>query len=141
MSQSEEVLLPTLLKKCGMLINADIDTTLKRHSIARSQYRVLYHVSRQGGLTQTELMKIMGVKAPTLTSIVDVLVKHGQIIRSRTDDDQRMNRLYLTQTGVNTLKQIPHPALKLNKVILEILSKEEAKSLTASLNKIISKLS
>jgi MarR family multiple antibiotic resistance transcriptional regulator len=141
MNDGEELLLSTLIKRCGRAIDDDINRMLKQHSIARSQYRVLYYVARYGEPAQSDLIKVMRVQPSTLTSIIDGLVRKGWLVRIKDSRDKRVNRLRFTPEGTKTFGQIPDPARKLQKLILGSLGKEEAQILATSLKKIINQLS
>ncbi len=133
--------LPSLLKHTGRLIDNQIDSLLKQHAIARSQYRVLYYVSRQPGLTQKELIDMLQVQGSTLTLIVDTLVQKGWLIRTPDSLDRRIKKLSLTSEGQKNFKHIPDPNLEINKRLVSFLSKSEQQDLTLSLEKIIKHLS
>jgi DNA-binding MarR family transcriptional regulator len=123
------------------LIDTDIDHTLKQHNIARTQYRALYFVARFGEPTQSDLMEVMEVQAPTLTLIIDALVRKGWLTRIKDEKDKRSNKLRLTTVGEKKFKHIPDPAHKLHEAIKRNLSSEESQSLEISLKKIIKELS
>ena len=137
----EETLLPTLIKRSARLIDRQIDLTLKEHGIARSQYRVLHYVARQGELTQKELAGLLQVEAATLTRIIDALVKKGWLTRVRDNEDQRVRRIRLTPEGERQFGDIPQPARALNRTITRQLDDAEAAALQSSLVKIIEQLS
>jgi DNA-binding MarR family transcriptional regulator len=123
------------------LIDKDIDRTLKEHDIARTQYRALYFINRFGGSTQTDLLEVMEVQAPTLTLIIDALVRKGWLTRVKDEDDKRINKLRLTIVGEEKFKHIPDPAHKLNEAIRKKLSADESQTFELALKKIIKGLS
>ncbi len=51
------------------------------------------------GLPTTALAQRMCASGPTLTGLVDRLEKQGLVKRERDDDDRRLVRLHLTETG------------------------------------------
>ncbi len=130
-----------LLKRCGRLIDAEIDTSLKRHSIARSQYGVLYLVAHYGEPSQTDLLEVLKIQAPTLTLIVGSLVRKGWLARTPYLKDKRIHKLRLTINGKKKFRQIPDPVSKLQRVILRNLNAKEVRMLETTLSKVIKKLS
>ncbi|MDB5037094.1 MAG: MarR family transcriptional regulator [Bacteriovoracaceae bacterium] len=62
------------------------------------QFRILNHISK-APLINRDLSDWMGVAAPTMTRMVDPLVKRGLIIRSE-GRDRRENILKLTKLGI-----------------------------------------
>lgn len=140
MSQNDETLLPVLIKRCARIIDRQIDALLKKHGVARSQYRVMYHVAHGDEPTQKELQEKMGVQASTLTLMIDALVQKGWLIRVRDQQDKRHNKLQLSPAGKTLYRQIPEPAKKLDKSLREELSKTEAKAYEKLLLRTIDKL-
>ena len=137
---NNKIFIPTLFKRSSRLIDSHIDRLLKKHSVARSQYRAMYYVYLYGEPTQKELVEIMDVKGSTLTLIVDVLEQKQWLVRISDPADKRVKRLRLTSAGKNLFEQIPDPAKELHKTILEGLSKEEALELEKLLGKVINNL-
>ncbi|HVX56851.1 MAG TPA: MarR family transcriptional regulator [Candidatus Saccharimonadales bacterium] len=133
-------LLPMLLKRSARLIDAHIDRVLKQHGIARSQYRVLYYVARFGEPTQKELIETMSVQGSTLTSIVDVLVQKGWLVRINDQRDRRSKRVKLTAAGHQLFEHIPEPARELDVVLRQQLGADAAKKLEGLLKQTIQQL-
>jgi DNA-binding MarR family transcriptional regulator len=136
----EKPSLTALINRSARLIGCEIDHALKEHGIARSQYRVLHFISRYGEPTQTELIEAMEIQASTLTLIVDVLVRKGWLVRIKDTGDRRSNKLRLTPEGEENFRQIPDPARKIRRIMVQTLSAEELQSLEVSLKKIINVL-
>jgi DNA-binding MarR family transcriptional regulator len=136
----EPASLTVQLKRCGRLVDHAIDRMLKRHGIARSQYRVLYHVARQKELTQKELTEILEVQGSTLTLIVDALVQKAWLVREASEQDKRVKTLRLTAAGKKVFSRIPDPADEINRIVLQMMTEREAQNLEAALRKIIATL-
>ncbi len=136
----ESSLLTILVKRSARLIDRNIERLLKKHGIARSQYRVLYLVTHRGELTQTALAELLEVQGPTLTLIVDALVQKGWLVRVADDADKRVKKLRLTPEGKKVFKQVPDPLETINETIEQTITTAEARRLEVSLKKIISHL-
>lgn len=134
------VLLPMLLKRSGRLIDSIIDRVLKQHGVARSQYRVLFYVARYGEPTQKELSEALGVRGPTMTSMLDSLSQKGWLVRTGDKQDGRAKRVRLTPKGRKLYKSIPDPVKSLDHDIMQVLSKNEARDLERMMQKIIARL-
>lgn len=65
--------------------------------LTRPQWRVLFGLYRNEGITQTELAEIVGIARSPLGKIVDKLEAAGWIVRRADAEDRRVNRLYLTE--------------------------------------------
>lgn len=141
MHTSEETLLPVLIKRCARIIDRQIDAMLKKHGIARSQYRVMYHVARGNEPSQKQLQEKLDVQASTLTLIVNTLVQKGWLVRIRDPQDKRHNKLKLSAAGKKLYSKIPEPASILDKALRDELGREEAQLYEMLLVKTINKFS
>ncbi|MCA0363516.1 MAG: MarR family transcriptional regulator [Spirosomataceae bacterium] len=74
------------------LQDADIDLTV-------DQWVVLDHIKPNPGISQNELGNITYKDAPTITRILDILVKKNLIERKMASDDRRKFLLKLTEEG------------------------------------------
>ncbi|HVV66493.1 MAG TPA: MarR family transcriptional regulator [Candidatus Saccharimonadales bacterium] len=127
MQNTEQTLLPVLIKRCARIIDRRIDAMLKKHGIARSQYRVMYYVAHGGEPSQKELQEKLGVQASTMTLIVNTLVQKGWLVRVRNPKDKRHNKLQLSAEGKKLYNEIPEPANILDNALREELGKDEAR--------------
>jgi DNA-binding MarR family transcriptional regulator len=137
---SEDILLPVLIKRCGRLVDKRIDLLLKEHGIARSQYRVLYYVAQRGILSQKELLGILQVKGSTLTLIVNALVHKQLLVRVTDGNDGRIKKLQLTPAGRKRFKTIPNPGETINSLLESQLTKRESDDLEHLIKKVIAQL-
>ena len=61
--------------------------------------RVMYHLSLEEGVTQLSLVRATGLKAPTISLILQKMERDG-LVNRRTDNlDMRMTRVTLTELG------------------------------------------
>ena len=67
------------------------------------QFAVVLTVHKKQGLNQTELVRLTGIDRSTIADMISRLVKRGLLTRTRTSDDQRANRLWITDAGVDAL--------------------------------------
>ncbi|MCP9767728.1 MarR family transcriptional regulator [Lacihabitans sp. LS3-19] len=81
------------------------------------QWVVLDHILPHPGISQNELGALTYKDAPTVTRILDILVKKNLIIRKMSDADRRKFILELTSTG-----------LELHKKAFAIIAKSRKKS-------------
>jgi DNA-binding MarR family transcriptional regulator len=74
------------------LTDANIDLTV-------DQWVVLDHIVPNAGISQNELGTLICKDAPTITRILDILVKKELIVRKMSDMDRRKFILELTPQG------------------------------------------
>ncbi len=88
------------------LNEADIDLTV-------DQWVVLDHLSQNRGISQIELGNITFKDPPTMTRILDLLVKKEMVTRLNSSSDRRKFTIDLTEKG----REVHHQA---NEIITEV---------------------
>src|SRR5678810_1337221 len=63
------------------------------------QWSVLYHLWKQDGISQQELCNATFRDKPSITRLVDNLEKLNLVKRVASENDRRINRIYLTKQG------------------------------------------
>ena len=92
-----------------------IDTTIKRirnalqtqfnaagFDLTVDQWVLLDHIARNPGITQNTLSDLTAKDAPTVTRILDLLVKKTLAERNMATDDRRKFEISLTDSGQQT---------------------------------------
>lgn len=74
--------------------------------LTTAQLRLLFLVREEPGVTAGELATRLGVTPPTISGIVDRLVKSNLIRREDDETDRRLVRNYLTQQGEATCSRL-----------------------------------
>ena len=70
-------------------------------NITIEQWSVLYHLWKQDGKSQQELCNATFRDKPSITRLVDNLEKSGLVKRISSENDRRINKVYLTRQGQN----------------------------------------
>ena len=65
----------------------------------------LYHLWKQDGLSQQELCNATFRDKPSITRLVDNLEKLQLVKRVASEEDRRINLIYLTKTGLKLQEQ------------------------------------
>jgi DNA-binding MarR family transcriptional regulator len=73
--------------------------------ITIEQWSVLYHLWKQDGQSQQELCNATFRDKPSITRLLDNLEKLQLVKRVASDDDRRINKIYLTKTGLKLQEQ------------------------------------
>src|SRR6187551_695366 len=63
------------------------------------QWSVLYHLWKEDGISQQELCNATFRDKPSITRLVDNLEKLNLVKRVASENDRRINRIYLTKQG------------------------------------------
>ncbi len=66
-------------------------------NITIEQWSVLYHLWKQEGISQQELCNATFRDKPSITRLVDNLEKSGLVKRVASENDRRINLIYLTK--------------------------------------------
>lgn len=81
----------------------------KTTGLTAPQILLLHTIRDQGEVTIGELADRMSLSQATVTTILDRLEKRDLIYRERSQEDKRKVHAYLTDQGLETLKDAPMP--------------------------------
>lgn len=84
----------------------NIDTT---HGLSGSQLWALWQISAHPGQRVSELAAALHIHPSTASNLLDKLETGGLVRRERRDSDNRVVRLYLSEAGLELVKEIPGP--------------------------------
>ncbi len=91
--------LDLLLGQVSRLHFTRAHTLLETLGLYRGQPPVLRALCEQEGLTHTELAERLHVTPATMTKMLQRMEKAGFLVRRPDPEDQRVSRVYLTQSG------------------------------------------
>jgi MarR family transcriptional regulator for hemolysin len=88
----------------GYVVNAtakafqrSLDIELRKNvGVTLGQWRVVWALTVQPGLTQKDLAEKVGIEGATLVPIIDKMEKENLLKRKPDSNDRRANRIYLT---------------------------------------------
>ncbi|WP_407049522.1 MarR family winged helix-turn-helix transcriptional regulator [Methyloraptor flagellatus] len=95
-----------LIKDVSRLMGTYFDQRATEHGMTRAQWVLLGRLSRQEGLTQTEMAEILEMQPISLVRLVDKLTEQGLIERRPHPTDRRANLLFITDAGRATLEAV-----------------------------------
>jgi len=105
-------------------------------NITIEQWSVLYHLWKQEGISQQELCNATFRDKPSITRLVDNLEKSGLVKRVASENDRRINLIYLTkqaqklqeetmalaeETLNEALKTVPPEKIDVCKEVLQVV--------------------
>ena len=70
------------------------------------QLRILFQIRRQPGATTNALARQLGLTAPTVSGLIDKLVRAGLVARGQRAEDRRVIPLSLTEEGAAAVGEI-----------------------------------
>ena len=131
----------SLLIKLLKAHRAMIADRLSEINLYPGQDGLLYHLSRNDGLTMTELVEKLKIKHPTLFTMVNRMEAAGLIKKDKDKTDKRASRIFLTKKGEKQISELSHIWQQIEKQLLKGFSKEETDTAKTVLGKLIKNLS
>lgn len=110
---------------------ADKRPTREQHS-ARI---MLMHLARNDGATQSELVKVTRMKAPTISVALRNMESEGLVTRVADEDDQRVTHVYITEKGRRVDGENFSRLKAVDDIMMKGVTKEEAAAMMATLFK------
>ncbi len=119
-----ELRLGYLIHDVSRLRRSAFDRCMKPLNVTRSQWWVLAYLSREDGMTQSQLAEELDIGKVAIGGLIDRLEKSGYLRRDADAADRRVNRVFLEPAGkqlVTRMRKVNH---KLNAQILAGLDDE-----------------
>ncbi|MBE7517927.1 MAG: MarR family transcriptional regulator [Thermoflexaceae bacterium] len=105
--------------------------------LTTGQLRLLFLLSQQPGVTSGELATRLTVTPPTITGIIDRLVRLDLVRREEDPADRRLVRNFLSSEGENVCARLEHKAEQFMHRILAEMSGAEIGALSTGLRAFI----
>jgi DNA-binding MarR family transcriptional regulator len=86
-------------------IASSMSLPLKHIPLTYSQWQVLNHVSKQKRISIKELAGLLDITSSAATQIVDGLVKKGFLVRERSCEDRRVQKITLSRKSFLQLEK------------------------------------
>ena len=117
-----ELRLGFLIHDVSRLRRSAFDRCLKPLNVTRSQWWVLAYLSREDGMTQSQLAEELDLGKVAIGGLIDRLEKSGLVRRGADATDRRVNRVFLEPKSkqlINRMRKVSH---QLNEQILDGLA-------------------
>ncbi|WP_461827152.1 MarR family winged helix-turn-helix transcriptional regulator [Dysgonomonas sp.] len=114
LDQDLDLIFPVINGKVSMAINRMMYRNLRKEGleITPEQWTVLAFLWREDGVTQQTLCNSTFKDKPSMTRLIDNLVKQNLVYRNTSATDRRSNYIYLTDFG-KSIKDKAHKAVQL----------------------------
>lgn len=107
---------------------------MKPLGVTRSQWWVLAHLSRNDGMTQSDLAQVLDLGKAALGGLVDRLEAAGLIERRSDDSDRRVKRVYIVAAGTQLVGEMRSASNAMSERILLGLAHEDRLALAELLS-------
>jgi DNA-binding MarR family transcriptional regulator len=118
-------------------LHSEFNELFKASDLTLAQYNVLRILRGAGqlGLACGQIAERMITREPDITRMLDRLERRDLIRRERQKDDRRVVLTFLTDEGVDLLKELDRPVKELHGKQLDSLTETELDRLTKLLEK------
>jgi len=112
------------------------DARARAMGVTRPQWRALFTLAHQPGLTQSELAEYLEVERISLCRMVDRLAEAALVERRADPDDRRVWRLHLTENAHGLVDQLAEVAQEVEHECLAPLSQTEQELVRDALRRV-----
>lgn len=108
--------------------------------ITIDQWSVLKLLYKEDAMTHKDLAEKLGKDQPTLTRIIDIIIKKQLVERIENPQDRRSLQIHLTEMGTKKVEELSPAVKKIRMKAWENLSDEDFEHFTRILNTIYDNL-
>jgi MarR family transcriptional regulator, organic hydroperoxide resistance regulator len=126
-----------LLAQVAQAYRSLSDSFMDRIGMHRAQATLLCRLFDKDGMTQSEIAEQLAVQGATVTNMLQRMEEAGLVVRRRDPEDNRLVRVYLTDTGREQEHAITEQFMKVEAAIFEGLGQQERSTLRGMLNKML----
>ena len=99
-----------LLARVSHVLSGEFHQQLRRRGVAVPVWRVLASLTGSKGETVTGLAEVCLLQQPTMTKLLDRMVRDGLVVRSQDARDRRVVRVALTPKGETLASELTRAA-------------------------------
>jgi DNA-binding MarR family transcriptional regulator len=114
-----ELRLGFLIHDVSRLRRSAFDRCLKPLNVTRSQWWVLAYLSREDGMTQSQLAEELDLGKVAVGGLIDRLEKGGLVRREADAADRRVNRVFLEPKSKQLITRMRKVSHRMNEQILD----------------------
>ncbi len=129
-----ELRLGFLIHDVSRLRRSAFDRCLKPLNVTRSQWWVLAYLSREDGMTQSQLAEELDLGKVAVGGLIDRLEKSGLLRREADASDRRVNRVFLEPKSKQLIAKMRKVSHRMNTQILEGLPDERLEGTAVTLD-------
>jgi DNA-binding MarR family transcriptional regulator len=129
-----ELRLGFLIHDVSRLRRSAFDRCLKPLSVTRSQWWVLAYLSREDGMTQSQLAEELDLGKVAVGGLIDRLEKSGLVRREAAATDRRVNRVFLEPKSKQLVTKMRKVSHRMNEQILAGLTDDRLEATAVTLD-------
>ena len=129
------------LHSAARLSRTALAARLLAHGFYAGQDQIMIALHQEDGQTPGQLASRLGVRPPTITKTINRLQAQGFLNKQASEIDARQAHVFLTESGVETIRAIEKSVKKTEKQALRGLDRKEQKTLSKLLARVEANLS
>lgn len=129
-----ELRLGFLIHDVSRLRRSAFDRCLKPLNVTRSQWWVLAYLSREDGMTQSQLAEELDLGKVAIGGLIDRLEKSDLIRREADATDRRVNRVFLQPQSKQLIAKMRKVSHQMNELILKGIGEAELEASATTLD-------
>ena len=129
-----ELRLGFLIHDVSRLRRSAFDRCLKPLNVTRSQWWVLAYLSREDGMTQSQLAVELDLGKVAVGGLIDRLERSGLVRRDADPSDRRVNRVFLEPKSKQLIAKMRKVSHRLNEQILDGLADDKLEGAATTLD-------
>lgn len=129
-----ELRLGFLIHDVSRLRRSAFDRSLKPLNVTRSQWWVLAYLSREDGMTQSQLAEELDLGKVAVGGLIDRLEKSGLVRREADATDRRVNRVFLEAKSKQLVTKMRKVSHRMNETILAGLADPQLEAVAGTLD-------
>jgi len=129
-----------LLAQVTQAYRALSDDFINRIALHRAQAGLLCRLFANDGITQSEIAEQLAVQGATVTNLLQRMEESGLVTRRRDLDDNRLVRVYLTDSGRQTERAITEQFIQLESTVFEGIGEAERVQLRRLLRQMLANM-
>jgi MarR family transcriptional regulator, organic hydroperoxide resistance regulator len=114
-----------LLAQVAQAYRSLSDTFMDQIGMHRAQATLLCRLFDHDGMTQSEIAEQLSVQGATVTNMLQRMEEAGLVTRRRDPEDNRLVRVYLTDTGRRQERAITEQFMKVEEAIFDGLGPQD----------------
>ena len=129
-----ELRLGFLILDVSRLRRSAFDRCLKPLNVTRSQWWMLAYLSREDGMTQSQLAEELDLGKVAVGGLIDRLEKTGLVRREADASDRRVNRVFLEPKSQQLITEMRKVSHRMNEQILSGLDDPQLEAAATTLD-------
>jgi DNA-binding MarR family transcriptional regulator len=125
------------IRRCHQIAVSIFMEECARFNLTTTQFGLMMAVKQLPGVDQAALSRVIGLDRSTTATVIDRMVKRGILRRDPHSEDRRKNRITLSESGEQLLRDVQPAAGRARERLLEPLQEDEKKLFLSLLQRIL----